>query len=150
MLFIAGLASGPTLRAAEADVTGTFTGDGKIAKLAFASAHKGTQLEDKDTVMLVFTEKDHAKDKRPDLSAMFGKFGSAIIITIFPDSGRIIGCEVAHDAHQKKPFSSLGSLEIAGYKNEGGQLSGRIATTEKVTTFGQSWEVDLTFKAKAP
>ena len=81
---------------------------------------------------------------------MFGKFGSSIIITIFPDSGRIVGCEVAHDAHQKKPFSSLGSLEMVDYSNEDGQLSGKIATREKVTTFGQSWEVGLTFKAKAP
>ena len=149
-ILLTALAVGPELRAADNEVTGTFTGDGKAAKIAFVSTVKGTELEDKPTVMIVFTEKDHSKDKRPDMGAMFGKYGSAIIITVFPDTGKIVGCEVAHDAHQKKPFSSLGSLEIADYKNEAGQLSGRIATASPVETFKQKWELNLTFKAKAP
>ena len=100
--------------------------------------------------MLVFTEKDHSNEKRPDMGASFGKYGSALIITIYPDDGKIVGCEVAHEAHQKKPFSSLGSLEIADYKNEGGTLSGKIATASPMETFKQKWEVNLTFKVKAP
>lgn len=147
---LAALTICPASRAADSEVTGTFTGDGKAAKIAFVSTVKGTELEDKPTVMLVFTENDHSKDKRPDMSAMFGKYGSAVIITVFPDNGKIVGCEVAHDAHQKKPFTSLGSLEIADYKNEGGMLSGKIATASPVETFGQKWEVNLTFKTKAP
>jgi len=41
-------------------------------------------------------------------------------------------------------------VEMSNFKNEGGQLSGRIATTSKVEAFKQTWEVDLTFKVKAP
>ena len=136
--------------AAGAEVKGTLTGDGKPATLAFVSTHKGPTLEDKQTVMLVFTEKDHSKEKTPQMKASLGNFGSAIIITIFPDNGKIVGCEVAHTAHQMKPFSSLGSLDMTNFKNDAGQLSGRIATTSKVETFKQAWEVDLTFQAKAP
>jgi len=36
------------------------------------------------------------------------------------------------------------------FKNEGGQISGRIATAGKVETFKQTWEVDLTFRTKLP
>jgi hypothetical protein len=57
-----------------------FKGDGKAANLAFVSAHKGEPLADKETTMLVFTEKDHSKDKRPDIKASFGSYGSALII----------------------------------------------------------------------
>ena len=100
--------------------------------------------------MLVFTEKDHSKEKRPDIRASFGDFGSALIITIYPDTGKIAGCDVAHEAHSKKPFNSLGSIEMKDFKNEGGQLSGKIATAGQVETFKQTWEVDLTFRAKLP
>lgn len=147
---LAAVAFCPPLFAADSEVKGSFTGDGKASKLAFVSAHKGTTLADKETVMLVFTEKDHSKEKRPDMKASFGDFGSALIITIYPDTGKIVGCEVAHEAHAKKPFSSLGSLEMTDFKNEGGQLSGKLATAGKVETFKQTWEVDLTFRAKLP
>lgn len=147
---LAALCVCPLLLAGDAEVKGTLTGDGKPATMAFVSAVKGTTLEDKPTVLLVFTEKDHSKEKRPDMKAMFGDFGSAIIITIFSDNGKIVGCEVAHAAHKQKPFSSLGSLEMSNFKNEGGKLSGRIATTSKVETFKQTWETDLTFQVKAP
>ena len=45
--------------------------------------------------MLVFTEKDHSKDKKPDFNAAFGKFGSALIVSLHEDGG-IFGCEVVH------------------------------------------------------
>lgn len=147
---VAGIAFCPQLRGADAEVKGSFTGAGKAAKLAFVSAHKGTTLADKETVMLVFTEKDHSKEKRPDMKASFGDFGSALIITIYPDTGKIVGCEVAHEAHAKKPFSSLGLIEMSEFKNESGQLSGKIATAGKVETFKQTWEVDLTFRVNWP
>jgi hypothetical protein len=134
----------------DAEVKGTFDGDGKPAALAFVSAQKGTTLADKETVMLVFTEKDHSKEKKPDMKAAFGDFGSALLITIFPDTGKIVGCDVAHSAHKQKPFSSIGSIEMTDFKNEGGILSGHIATAGKVDTFKQTWEVNLTFRVKAP
>jgi hypothetical protein len=130
-------------------VKGTFVGNGKSAKLAFVSAQKGNPFADKETVMLVFSEKDHSKAKKPDMEAAFGHFGSALLITIYPDTGKIVGCEVAHAAHQQ-PFSSLGSMEIKDFTNEGGVLSGRIATDGKVETFRQTWDLDITFRVKAP
>ncbi len=136
--------------AADAEVKGTFAGDGKPATLAFVSAQKGEPFSDKETVTLVFTEKDHSKEKKPEMKAAFGDFDSALLITIFPDTGKIVGCDVAHAAHQKKPFSAIGSIEMKNFKNEGGVLSGRIATEGKVETFKQTWEADITFRVKAP
>ena len=66
----------PRVLAADSEVEDSFIGDRKTARLAFVSADKGTTLADKETGMLVFTEKDHSKEKRPDIMASFGDFGS--------------------------------------------------------------------------
>src|SRR5437899_3461569 len=50
------------LDAADSEVSGVFKGNDQPAKLAFVSAQKGTAIAGKDTIKLVFTEKDHAKD----------------------------------------------------------------------------------------
>jgi len=147
---VASLALVRGLGAADAEVKGTFAGDGKPATLAFVSAQKSEPLSDKETVQLVFTEKDHSKAKKPDLKAAFGDFGSALLITIFPDTGKIVGCQVAHAAHGQMPFNSIGSIEIKDFKNEDGVLSGHITTNGKVETFKKTWEVDLTFRVKTP
>ena len=145
-LFVVALAS-PVLAADP--VSGTFTGDGKEARLAFVSAHKGEPLSDKPTIRLVFTEKDHAKDPKPYIKAGFGDFGSALLITIHPD-GKIVGCEVAHTAHKMPGFSSLGSIAMSDFKAADGKLSGTIQTDGEVETFKQKWKVDIRFEAKAP
>ena len=143
------VATAATLHAAESSISGTFIGDGKPAKLAFVSARKGEPLSDKETTVFVFTEKDHSKEKRPDIKAGFGDFGSALIITINSE-GKIVGCQVAHTAHKKSGFSSLGNISASDYKVESGKVSGKIATEGRVETFGQTWEVNLTFQTKAP
>lgn len=140
----------PHLFAADSEVKGSFIGDGKAAKLAFVSAHKGATIANKETVKLVFTEKDHSKEKSPNLKALAGEFGSALIVTIYPGTGRIIGGDIAHEAHAKKPFLAFQSLTMSDFKNEGGQISGKLATAGKVETFKQTWEADLTFRAKLP
>jgi allantoicase len=134
---------------AEPAVTGTFTGDGKAAKIAHVSARKDEPLAGKDTIVLTFTEKDHTKEAKPDIKASFGNFGSALIITVNSD-GEIVGCEVAHSAHKKTPFSSVGKIKLSDYKNAGGTVQGKISTGGGTETFGQKWEVDLTFHTKAP
>jgi hypothetical protein len=136
-------------RADDAAVSGVFKGNGKDAKLAFVSARKGDKLSDKPTIKLVFTEKDHSKDKRADYKAMYGDFGSALIITVFED-GKIVGCEVAHKAHEKMGFSSLGSINMTDFKMKDGKLTGVIKTDGEVKTFGETWEVNFKFTAKAP
>ena len=135
--------------AADSEVSGVFKGNDQPAKLMFVSAHKGTPFADKDTIKLVFTEKDHAKDERPDLKALFGDYGSALVIGIQPD-GKVVTCDIAHEALKQKPISSPSSVKMSEFKNEGSQISGKLATDGKQEAFGQTWEVNLIFKAKAP
>ena len=137
------------LRAADSEVSGVFKGNDQPAKLVFVSAHKGTALAGKDTIKLVFTEKDHAKDERPGLKALFGDYGSALMIGIQPD-GKVVTCDIAHEALKQKPISSPASVKMSEFKNEGGQISGKLATNGKEEAFGQTWEVSLVFKTKAP
>ena len=134
---------------ADFEVSGIFKGNDQPAKLAFVSAHKGTPIAGKETIKLVFTEKDHSKDERPDLKALFGDYGSALVIGIEPN-GKVVTCDVAHQAHKQKPISSPASLKMSEFKNEGGQISGKIATDGKAEAFGQTWEINLTFRTKAP
>jgi len=133
--------------AADSEVKDSFIGDRKTARLAFVSADEGTTLADKEMAMLVFTARDHSKEERPDMMVSFGDFGSVVVITIYPGTGKLVGCDVVD---VKKPFNSLGSLEMSDFKNEGGQLSGEIATGDKVEAFKKAWEFDLTFGTKLP
>jgi hypothetical protein len=143
------IAAAGVAAAADSPVTGTFTGNGKEAKLAYVSAHKGEPFADKPTIVLVFTEMDHSKEKRPAFKAGFGDFGSALIITVKED-GKIIGCEVAHKAHEKSWFSSIGSIAMSDFKMADGKITGKIKTDGVVETFKQKWEVDIKFETKAP
>jgi hypothetical protein len=68
--------------AADAEVNGVFKGNDQPAKLAFVSAHKGTPLRGQETIKLIFSEKDHSKDKEADLKALFGDYGSVLVIGI--------------------------------------------------------------------
>ena len=146
---VVALLSAAQLRAADSEVSGVFKGNDQPAKLAFVSAHKGTAIAGKETIKLVFTEKDHAKDQQADLKALFGDYGSALIIGIQPD-GKIVTCDIAHQAHKQKSISSPSSVKMSDFKNEGGQISGKLATDGKQEAFGQTWEVNLIFKTRAP
>ena len=141
--------SAAQLRAADSEVSGVFKGNDRPAKLMFVSAHKGTPVAGKDTIKLVFTEKNHAKDERPDLKALFGDYGSALMIGIQAD-GKVVTCDIAHEALKQKPISSPSSVKMSDFKNEGGQISGKLVTDAKQEAFGQTWEVNLVFKTKAP
>ena len=127
-------------------VTGVFKGNGKDAKLAYVSARWGEPFSGKAGIVLVFTEKDHSKDKKPDISAMFGRFGSALIISLHED-GQIYGCQVVHRAHQKQGFSSIGNLEATEFTYEDGKVEGELTTHGQVDTFGETWEVNIKFVA---
>ena len=127
-------------------VTGIFKGNGKDAQLAFVSARWGEPFSGKPGIILVFTEKDHSKDKRPDMNAAFGRFGSALIISLH-DDGKIYGCQVAHSAHKKQGFSSIGNIETADFTFADGKVEGELTTNGQVDTFGETWEVKLKFVA---
>jgi hypothetical protein len=127
-------------------VTGVFKGNGKEAKLAYVSAHWREPFGDKPSMDLVVTEKDHSKDKKPDLNAAFGRFGSALIISLH-DDGEIFGCQVVHTAHQKQGFSSIGSIHLNDFTFEDGKVEGELTTDGQLDTFGETWEVKIKFIA---
>jgi hypothetical protein len=136
--------------AAGEPVSGKYTGNGKEAKLAYVTAHKGEVLTDKPTTVLVFTEKDHSKDKRPVFTASFGDYGSALILTVLDDSGKVVGCQIAHQGHKKQGLNSIGSIATSDFKKADGKITGKIKSDGEVETFGEKWLVDLAFEAKAP
>jgi hypothetical protein len=127
-------------------VTGVFKGNGKDAKLAHVSAHWREPFNNQPGMVLVFTEKDHSKDKKPDFNAVFGKFGSALIISLH-ENGDIFGCQVVHTAHQKQGFTSIGSINTSNFKFEDGKVDGELTTNGQVDTFGETWEVNVQFVA---
>jgi len=127
-------------------VTGAFKGNGKEAKLAYVSARWREPFNDKPGIELVFTEKDHSKDKKPDLNASFGKFGSALIISVYEDGG-IFGCQVVHPAHKQQGFTSLGDIKTSNFKFADGQVEGELTTDGSVDVFGETWEANLKFVA---
>jgi hypothetical protein len=127
-------------------VTGEFKGNGKEAKLASVSAHWREPFGDKPSMVLVFTEKDHSKDKKPDFDAGFGKFGIALIVSLHED-GDIFGCEVAHSALQHKNFSSIGTIKTNDFEYADGQVKGELTTDGQADVFGETWGVDVKFVA---
>jgi hypothetical protein len=127
-------------------VTGIFKGNGKDAKLTNVSAHWRDPFGDKPSIVLVFTEKDHSKDKKPDFNAGFGKFGSALIVSLHED-GDIFGCEVAHTALKHQNFSSIGKINTNDFEYADGQVKGELATDGPADVFGETWEVNLKFVA---
>ena len=137
------------LDAADSEVSGVFIGNDQPAKLGFVSAHKGAPTAGKETIKLVFTENDHAKDQQADVKALFGDYGSALIIGIQRD-GKVVTCDIAHAAFKQKPISSPSSVKMSDFKSEGGQISGKLVTDGKQEAFGQTWEVNLIFKTKTP
>ena len=127
-------------------VTGVFKGNGKDAKLAHVSAHWREPFNDKPGMVLVFTEKDHSKDKKPDFNAAFGRFGSALIISLHED-GSIFGCQVVHTAHQKQGFTSIGQIRTNDFQFADGQVQGVLTTDGQDEVFGETWEVNVKFVA---
>lgn len=133
----------------KAVVKGRFLGDGKDGKIQHLVVQNREPFSDKATIRLIFTEKDPGKSDKPDLDAAFKRLGSALILSVFKDGG-IFGCEVAHTAHEKSPFSSLGQIKMEEFKVTDTHVSGRVSTGGELDTFEQKWEVDLTFSSPLP
>jgi hypothetical protein len=127
-------------------VSGIFKGNGKEAKIAYVSARWGEPFDGKPGIILVFTEKDHSKAKKPDFDASFGKFGSALVISLHED-GSIYSCQVVHSAHKKQGFSSVGKIETTDFSFADGKVEGEITTNGELEFFGDTWEVKLKFVA---
>jgi hypothetical protein len=149
VLIIVSLLSAAQLPAADSEVNGVFLENDQPAKLAFVSAHKATPVAGQERIALVFTEKDHSKDAQPELKALFGNYGSALVVGIHAD-GKVVTCDIAHEALKQKPISSPSSVKMSDFRNEAGQISGKVATDSRQEAFGQTWEVSLIFKVTAP
>src|SRR5205085_9485298 len=65
------LTAGTLWAARESAVSGAFKGNGKDAHLLYASAHKGEPLAGNATFVIVMSEKDHSRDKKPEINAGF-------------------------------------------------------------------------------
>ncbi|MCB1206001.1 MAG: hypothetical protein KDN18_17195 [Verrucomicrobiae bacterium] len=144
--------SGALLHAQSSEPTtvkGSFLGDGKEGNLAHLIVQTREPFSDQAAIRLVFTEKDPSASKKPDFDAGFKKLGSALILSVFRDGG-IFGCEVAHTAHEKSPFSALGQIKMEDFKVTDSTVSGRVTTGGELDAFGQKWNVDLTFSAPLP
>lgn len=135
--------------AAPGTVEGKFLGDGKDGKIGHVVVETREPFSGKPAIQLTFTEKDPSASKRPSFDAGFKKLGSALIISTFKD-GDVFGCEVAHAAHAQSPLSSLGVIRIEDFKVEGERVSGRLTTGGELESFGQKWDVELTFSAPLP
>jgi hypothetical protein len=132
-----------------ATVKGTFLGDGKEGNLQHLVAITREPFSDKPAIQLVFTEKSSAASKKPAFDAGFKKLGNALVISVFRDGG-IFGCEVAHTAHSKSPFSAIGAIKMEGFTVTDTHVSGRLTTGKEQEFFGQTWNVDLTFSTPLP
>jgi hypothetical protein len=131
---------------AKPSVTGEFQGNGQATKLAYVSAQPGEPFDGKPVTVMVFTEKDHSRDGKPAMKAGFGDYGSALIVSVLPD-GKIIGCEVSHAAHSKRPFSSAGTIRTGQFEMGNGRIAGEITTDGEQKFFDQTWNVNLKFVA---
>ena len=130
-------------------VTGKFTGNGKNAAIKFVRVEEEEPFNGQEAILLLFTEKDPATSKQPAFDAVFGKLGSALRLKVHHDGG-IFGCEVSHSGHQKRGFSSIGTIKMTEFKIAGGNVTGHVSTGGEADVFGEKWEVDLTFAAPLP
>jgi hypothetical protein len=144
-MLLAGLFSLVPARA-DTPISGTYLIDGKPVQLKYVRASKGEPFDNKDTTLVVFSEKDASKSKDPQSDGMFGKLGGALIVTITSD-GDLIGTQVVKGSVQ---FSSSGELNLSDFKAEGGKLTGKLATKGQATFFEHTWQIDLTFSVAAP
>ena len=136
---------------AQTTLSGVYKGNGKPATLTQVTAHKGEPESGQPVTVLVFTTKDQAKDPKAGFNALFGKFGDALVVKVFPD-GKLYSIDLIHS----KLDSPGGSIQVFGvgtmkdFTMAGGEISGHLTSGGPKNVRDQTWEVDLTFKTKAP
>jgi hypothetical protein len=142
----------PTAAAAQS-VTGRYVAQKKEAKLAFASAFAGDGAAGKETVIIVASEKDHSASKAPAKDAEFGKFGSAVIITLGKPDGVVSEVLLAHADFPQSPVQVSGTIKGVDVKFADDGVTGRFTSNGPKTMFeGRPYEtmfdVDLQISAK--
>ena len=127
-------------------VSGKFVGNGKEVKLAHAVAVPHEAWMDKEAWTVVLSEQASPPGGKPDWDGPFGRLGGALAVAVTVE-GSIFGTEVYHPALERKPFSSIGSLKMEGFKIDQGVVSGHLFMEGPADFFGETWQVDLTFSA---
>jgi hypothetical protein len=144
VLGTAGLVLLPTRGFAADSVSGRFVGNGKEAKLAFASAWPRDPFSGKETIVIVLTEKDHAGSKRPWFDAGFSKFGAALMFSLTLPDARLIGTQVVHDALKRSGMSVSGSeIKGEGVTITANRVEGRIFMSAPSKFFDDTYEFDM-------
>ena len=131
---------------ADSPITGTYQINGKPVQLKYAKAIKGETFDDKETTLVILTEKDPSKSKSLEDDTMFGRLGGGLILKITSD-GQLIGTQVVKD---KVQFSTSGNLTLSDYKAEAGKVSGKVATEGQQEFFETKWQIDLNFSVAGP
>ena len=135
-----------------APVEGTFKANGKDARLSNVVARKGDPFSGNPTVTLVFSEKDASKEAKPDMRAMFGDLGDALVIHLMNEGGKytVIGSEFTHSALKHSGASASGVVDIKDAVVANGELSGHLATGPDAKIFDEPIAIDLRFHVKQP
>lgn len=151
VLLFAGVAccTHPGIVRGQASVSGLYRANGQDASLVHATAVAHDDFGGQPAVTVVFTEHDPKGDASVHIGAVFGDYGSALVITVLED-GSVIGCEVAHAALKHRGASSIGKLKTESFKWSDDDVGGRLTTGGEVSLFDETWQVDLTFKVKRP
>jgi hypothetical protein len=131
---------------ADTSISGTYLVDGKPVQLKYGKAIKGEPFSDKDTTVVILSEKDASKSKKPDTDAMFGKLGGALVLTITSD-GELVGTQIVKD---KVQFSASGNIKLSDYKADGGNVSGKVATEGQQEFFENTWQLEVAFSVPGP
>jgi len=152
MLLCCGLALFMTALWAAAPFEGTYSANGKSAKLAFLLAKKGEPFSGNPTTVLIFSEKDASKDPRPDFHAQMGDLGDALVIRLMQDGDKwtVIGSEFAHSALKHSGASGSGIVNATDVTVANGELSGHLATQPDADLFDEPLAIDLRFHVKQP
>ena len=96
---------------AQGTLSGVDMANGKPAVLTQVVAYKGEPESGKPVTLLVFTTKDQGKDPKAAFNALFGKYGDAIVVKVFPD-GKIYSTDVRHSALDLGPVPSATLFDV--------------------------------------
>ena len=135
---------------AQGTLSGFYKANGKPAALTQVVAYKGEPESGKPVTLLVFTTKDQGKDPKAAFNALFGKYGDAIVVKVFPD-GKIYSTDIRHSALDLGPVPSATLFDVVqmkDFKVAGSEISGHLIG--KTDIRDQPCEVDLTFKTNTP
>ncbi|HKU99620.1 MAG TPA: hypothetical protein VJR58_30280 [Vineibacter sp.] len=124
-------------------VSGRYVGNGKDVRLAFASAYVREGMSGKPAVIVVMTEKDHSASKKPTFDADFGKFGSALTISLHRPDGGIFACQVAHQGLKRSPVSVIGTIKAEGVSFADDRIKARFTSKGPDKFFDDVFDVDV-------